>query len=90
MGARRTELNDKAEYLEIMLKSKRETTRVKIGKIEEPKTITFNLSAYDIFDANSGLAYYFESGLAEIPFSVGDEADLAIVKNYIVAYEVIR
>lgn len=87
-GSHRTELNDKREHLEVMLKSKREITRVKIGKIGEPKTITFNLSAYEIFDVNSGLAYYFESGFAEIPFSVGDEADFAIVNNYIVAYEV--
>lgn len=88
LGSHRTELNDKTEHLEAMLKGERTITRVKIGKIGEPKTITFNLSAHEIFDANSGLAYYFESQLAEIPFSVEDVVDFAIVKNYIVAYEV--
>ena len=88
LGSYRTELNDKIEHIENMLNGKRENVQCKIGIIKKPATITFNIFAYEIIDCDSGLGFYFESESPEIPFSVGDVVDFALVNNYIVAYEV--
>ena len=90
LGSHRVELGDKIDHFEAMLKGKRETVRAEIGKIGEAKTISFNLTAYEIFDQSSRSAYYFETELCPIPFSVGDVVDFAVVNNYVVAYEVIK
>lgn len=90
LGSRRTELNNKIEHLADMLNVNRKTVSCEIGRIGEPKTITFDVFAYEIFDRSGSLSLYLEFEQEQLPFAVGDTVDFAVVNNFIVAYEVKR
>lgn len=84
----RIRLNDKIEHLSMMLNGKREIVCCEISEIHSPKTVSENILAYEIFDKQKDVAYYLEVGLVTLPFGVGDSITIAIVNNYVVAYEV--
>ena len=88
LGNRRIKLNDKLSHLDRVINGKREVVSFRISEIGTAKTIFENIVAYEIFSDERDVAYYVEARLGALPFSVGDEIKIAIVNNFVVAYEV--
>ena len=84
----RIQVNDKIEHLSRMLNGKRELVFCEISEIRSPKTVSENILAYEIFDKENSVVYYFEYGSVSLPFVAGNSVRLERVNNFVVAYEV--
>lgn len=90
LSAVRSSLNEEIARLNAFLKKERKEVISLISKIDEPKTIADGVFAYEIFVDDKCTAFYFDSELGGLPFSVGNTVRFEVVDNFIVAYEVIK
>ena len=83
-------LMDNAHHISRMLTGDRTCLSCVVSRVDAPKTLTENILAYEIFIKDEDAAFYYEQRSGEPPFATGDQINIRVVNNYIVAYEVKR
>ena len=85
---KRAKLGDEIARLNSFLHKGRRVLKCKVSGISKPKTVADGMVACEVFLDDKSTAVYYDKGLGDVPFSVGEDIEIALVENYIVAYEV--